>query len=409
MGIYLLNKNNVLPKKLIITAGVVFVGFSIFNIWTNLSNQRVMQGVSERDIPAIQLACASSRLFAGEGASDQQNLTQDVLIQTLKELSLLTNDAPHISQKIAQAKTEDQLNTEIENYLNFKENRIDQVTQLSNLAFFLGVFGAGLLTFLAFFIFYRYKKNLQRLEQVLVSLESEKIKNIQSSKMASLGEIAAGLAHEINNPLSVIMGRSEILLTALTSEGNLSENDVIKHVGKINEVALRISNIVNSIRRISRGGVNTTEDNVSIADLLLDVKNVINEKLVSNQINFDMSQVLKEHIARGDFGLISQVILNLINNSVDAISGLDDKRIWITAENSSDGKLSVYMNDSGPGIPEAFREKLFLPFHTTKEVGKGTGLGLSISKGIMEQMSGSLVYDDGYPNTCFKLTFVKGK
>lgn len=409
MGIYLLNNKSVLPKKLIFISAIVFVSFSIFNTWTNLTNRRVMEGFSERDIPAIQLACATSRLFASDNSGSEGEVSRDVLNQTLNELSRLTDDAPKISEKILIAKTEDELNTQIEKYLSFKDERIYHVTQLSNLAFILGIFGAGLLIFLAYFIYYRYKKNLARLEQVLESLEQEKIKNIQSSKLASLGEIAAGLAHEINNPLSVIIGRSEILMSGLTTESGLNESEIIKHVGKIGEVAQRISNIVNSIRRISRGGNNKTEDNVAIADLLLDVKNVISEKLVNNQITFDSSKVLRYHIAVGDFGLISQVILNLINNSIDAIGQLEHKRIWIIAEEIADGKLAVYIHDSGPGIPQPFRDKLFIPFHTTKEVGKGTGLGLSISKGIMEQMGGSLVYDETQPNTCFKLTFKLGK
>ncbi len=367
-----------------------------------------MKGFSERDIPAIQLACASSRLFASANSQNNSYITHDVLSQTLQELSRLTDDAPQISKNISIAKTEDDLNTQIEKYLSFKDERILHVSQLSNIAFFLGVFGAALLTILALIIYYRYKNNLARLEQTLEALEQEKIKNIHSSKLASLGEIAAGLAHEINNPLAVIIGRSEILISGLTEENSLKESEIIKHVGKIGEVAQRISNIVNSMRRISRGGNNKTEDNVAIADLLLDVKNVINEKLVNNQINFDISQVLRHHIALGDFGLISQVILNLINNSIDAISQLVDKRIWVIAEEASNGKLVVYLHDSGNGIPQSYQEKLFIPFHTTKEVGKGTGLGLSISKGIMEQMGGNLIYDDSQPNTCFKLTFKLG-
>jgi C4-dicarboxylate-specific signal transduction histidine kinase len=97
---------------------------------------------------------------------------------------------------------------------------------------------------------------------------------------------------------------------------------------------------------------------------------------------------------------ISQVLLNLISNACDAIAERDEKWIRIGAERKN-GLVSIYVMDSGTGIPETVREKMFQPFFTTKEIGKGTGLGLSISTGILDAHNGSLSIDSTKPNTCF--------
>jgi C4-dicarboxylate-specific signal transduction histidine kinase len=230
---------------------------------------------------------------------------------------------------------------------------------------------------------------------------------INSSRLASLGEMAAGLAHEINNPLAVIIGRVEMILSQIT-DGSATNFDIIKTISKVQDMAFRISKIVTSMRKISKANKPDDVAETSLLMVIEDILNISSEKIRNSSVTVDYSKVDKALLVEVNFSQLSQVIINLINNSIDELIKLPEgnRNVWISTE-EIEGMAVLNIRDSGPGIPMAIREKLFQPFFTTKDVGKGTGLGLSISKALMVEMGGDLELSPELTQTCFRLKFKK--
>lgn len=221
----------------------------------------------------------------------------------------------------------------------------------------------------------------------------------QSYKMASLGEMASGIAHEINNPVSIISGKVRLLIQTI-KQNNFSKEQALTELDKINQTASRITKIVKGMRSYSRNVVEDPMTPVNISALIENVLSLSGERLKNNQIQIRVSVPEEEVILHCHETQMMQVLLNLIGNSYDAIIHLDEK--WIEIELSSkDSSVEIAVTDSGTGIPEEIAKKIMQPFYTTKEVGQGTGLGLSISKGIIEAHKGKIWYDSESRNTRF--------
>jgi len=368
-----------------------------------------------------------------EKSLDQENISirAYVLDDSLKELLVLTNDFPEVSAKLEaspnyrafiNASSEDFKNishldflpklrgdvqTLVEEYLLKKNEAIDQNIFFGYFSSMISLVGVLLFFALLYAIYLRYQRNSDRLEQVTKSLEQERLSTIQSSKLASLGEMAAGLAHEINNPLAVIIGRAEMIMGQI-SAGTATDVEVTKTISKINDMAVRISKIVTSMRKISKGSSQNELVSTNLASVIDDILNLSSERIRSSCINLDITGVNSELFVKANFTHLSQVIINLLNNSIDELGKIpEDKRnIWLSTEVLGDQAM-LKIKDSGSGIPATVREKMFQPFYTTKDIGKGTGLGLSISKGLMNDMGGDLELSPDLSQTCFILKFKK--
>jgi PAS domain S-box-containing protein len=223
---------------------------------------------------------------------------------------------------------------------------------------------------------------------------------IQSNKMASLGEMASGIAHEINNPLAIIK------MTTLQMQKNiLPDNTVLKNsIIKIDSTVDRISKIIQGLRIFSRDGRNDPFQIVLFDKMIDDVLSFCHERLKHHSIKLIKEELNPNLTFEGRQIEISQVLLNLLNNAIDAIDELEftDKWIKITAKKDDD-YLDIKISDCGPGIPLEIQSKIFQPFFTTKEIGKGTGLGLSLSLTIIKNHSGEINLDTTSPFTCFVL------
>ncbi len=246
-------------------------------------------------------------------------------------------------------------------------------------------------------------KKTSELENTLTKLKSAQSQLVQQEKMASLGTLTAGIAHEINNPINFISSNMmglESLVEDLTDDSLRIQEDkteieikseIEEHVSNINLLIGNINiginrtvEIIKSLRTFSRG----TEENFSNADINENIDSTL--LLLKNQHKGKI-EIIKNY---GDIpfifcsiGKINQVFMNLIVNAIQAIEDSGTIEIKTYIENEY---LVVEIKDSGQGIPEELQDKIFEPFFTTKEIGKGTGLGLAISYTIIKNHKGQI-------------------
>jgi C4-dicarboxylate-specific signal transduction histidine kinase len=238
-----------------------------------------------------------------------------------------------------------------------------------------------------------------QLSSALGELEAKQQMLLQSTKMSALGEMAGGIAHEINTPLGAILLNAEMLTSTAIENG---QYDMIQPLESIIKVVERISKIITGLRRFARNDSQDEKKPCSVRTIIDDTLTLCQEKIRARYIELQVSYEDENIKVACLPEQISQVILNLLSNSVDAVTGLAEDQHWIKIKVSFDsGALRIAVIDSGSGIPIDVREKIMNPFFTTKEVGKGTGLGLSISKGIIESHGGTLFYDLKSKHTTF--------
>ncbi len=236
-------------------------------------------------------------------------------------------------------------------------------------------------------------------------LEVQRHQAIQASKLSSLGEMAGGVAHEINNPLTIISA------LATRTKKNLKDSTVSiekseENLDKIINTVDRIAKIIRGLRAFSRDSNGDAFSKKSVQELIDMALELCGERYKENGIQLRVEWDSKAEVECREVQIV-QVLVNLLNNSLDAISSLKEKWIKISTK-ETDKLVFIYVSDSGKGISEEVSEKMMMPFFTTKEVGKGTGLGLSISKGIIEAHHGKFYYQqDEEGHTCFVLELKK--
>lgn len=228
----------------------------------------------------------------------------------------------------------------------------------------------------------------------LETLRNTKIQLVQSEKLAAIGELIAGVAHELNNPLTTITLSAELLL-----QQSVNEQDIYD-LGKIVSESQRAAKIVKSLLDFSRQRA-PERQSVAINQLIKSTTDLVSWELVKNSINwhFDFQEILPVTVA--DPNQLKQVFINVINNSVQAIKKQNKpgdikiitevgKPLFFGKVTSEESIIRIIFQDSGPGFPPAVLPKIFDPFFTTKGVNEGTGLGLSVCHGIITEHKGHI-------------------
>lgn len=228
-----------------------------------------------------------------------------------------------------------------------------------------------------------------------------------ASKFVALGEMAADIAHEINNPLTVIMGKAA-LLEASAKKGDAAE--MKESSSKIIEMVTRISKTIHGLSAYSRVGDADPVGAESLKNIIDSTLDICQERIRLNQIKVavDIEPVDTTIIARPV--QVSQILMNLVNNSFDAITlnqpALDSSERWLRIEVREDQKwVYLAVENGGPSIPPAIADQLFKPFFTTKTQGRGTGIGLTISRRLAETNDARLFLDRDRPFTRFVVQF----
>lgn len=241
----------------------------------------------------------------------------------------------------------------------------------------------------------------QAMQKKNKELEEQKVLAYQASKLASLGEVAAGIAHEINNPLAII-GSSAQIMENMIAKDSVDKEKLKSLAANIKQTVQRASRIVQGMRNIARQSDNDKFERVKIADMLEDSTSLCIERFKSRGVElkvFAQETTLNTYIDVNRT-TISQSFLNFLNNAFDAVVNNQERWVEIHLDIVKDN-LQLKIIDSGMGIDSDIQEKIFQPFFTTKEVGKGTGLGLSLAVSFIKQHHGSISIDNKNPHTCF--------
>jgi len=243
------------------------------------------------------------------------------------------------------------------------------------------------------YLLYRfYLENLKFKEQ--------QIEVVNSARMSSIGLMAASIAHEINNPLTIILGRSAKGLKLLNDPVFEFDRETLKmYFSKINDAASRMTKIISGVKVIARDANQDQFDQVWAHDLIEHVTDYLSERYKVHGVELIIEEI-PEVVVKCRESQIAQVLVNLLNNAYDAIEDLPEKWIKINFK-IVDKKIQIIIMDSGLGISPEIRNKIMSPFFTSKVTSKGTGLGLYISSKILKEHMGELRYDDSYRHTTF--------
>ncbi len=234
---------------------------------------------------------------------------------------------------------------------------------------------------------------------------------IQASKMTALGEMSAGIAHELNQPLNAIKVGNEFLKMMIEGGKEIQKGDLYRVVTEVSGQVDRASEIINRLRDFGRKA-DFTRERVGVNKAVQDVLAIIAHQLALQNIviELDLDETLPPILAHTN--RLEQVIFNLITNARDAInqtgeaSDGSNPRIITIRSFWDRERIAFAVSDTGTGIPEEVGDKIFEPFYTTKEMGKGMGLGLSIIKGIVREYGGDIdVHSESGKGTTFELTF----
>lgn len=232
----------------------------------------------------------------------------------------------------------------------------------------------------------------------ITQIQQQQSELIHASNLKALGEMAGGIAHEINNPLQTLSLQSRALKSSFSDLKSIPPL-VSEQLDTVENTISRIAKLVKGLRDLTRDVANDPAGYFFVTEALDDVMSVSSERMKNLGIKLEIKGNTNLAVS-GHMIQISQVLINLFNNSIDALLKLDTK--WITVEVSEVGSsVFIVVTDSGPGIPKAIADKLMLPFFTTKGPGKGTGLGLSISKSIIERNGGNFYLDTKAAHTRF--------
>ena len=250
----------------------------------------------------------------------------------------------------------------------------------------------------------RYREKLEA-DKVLKEKDAELE---EAQRLSVVGEFAAGIAHEVNNPLAILKGKAQLLQLQIQSL-NISQKEetekINESVNVINDTVDHTADLIKNLKTFSSKDKFGTLKFSSLSEIIDVALNISKSRCSYAGIELEIDVDEKIEVECSPVSL-SQVILNLILNAIHAIETIENKWISIKTKTSKKG-LQILVTDCGSGIPDDIAGKIMHPFFTTKEPGKGTGIGLSLSRKAVAKMNGHLYYNTNSPNTQFIIEFEK--
>ena len=247
-------------------------------------------------------------------------------------------------------------------------------------------------------------------EQALAGdlIKLQQVKLIQTEKMSALGEMAGGVAHEINNPLMVIKTHADYLAILARKGKTVASADVEAITAKINFTVDRIAKIIRGLRAFARDTGNDPFQVSQVERIIRDTLDFCETRIKNNGIDLIVDAIDPGMTVECRSVQIEQIILNILNNAFDVVSGRHEEQAWIriSAQDLGEG-VRIEVANGGPAVPSELKQRIFQPFFTTKAIGRGTGLGLSIARGIASAHGGHLDLEEPRRHTTFSLTLPK--
>lgn len=241
---------------------------------------------------------------------------------------------------------------------------------------------------------------MDELVEARKNLRAQEAQSHYTAKLVSLGEMAAGIAHEINNPLAIIQGSSD-QIEKIASRSETEVTRLLEYNNKIQKTVGRISRIIKSLKGLARNGENDPFLPFEFQHILEPCIEISRQRFRDENVELEIVPYDPSIKIVGQEIQLSQVLMNLMNNAFDAALSGPGRR-WVKIElTQNEEYFDIKVQDSGNGVPREIRDKIMEPFFTTKPINKGTGLGLSISKNIMIQHQGTLLLDENSPFTTF--------
>lgn len=239
----------------------------------------------------------------------------------------------------------------------------------------------------------KLRDTVMSLERANAELQNAQKEILKAEKMASVGRLAAGIAHEIGNPLGIVLGYLEML-----KQNDIDENDKVDFLERTEDEIQRINTIIRQLLDLARPKTSEVQS-LSVHFIIQEVIDIMRMQPIMKDIHIDLALRAGDDCIWGNEDQLRQVFLNLLLNAADAIHSVKDGkdgRIMVSTEIASlsvDGRkkcLRTVFRDNGAGIDSQQLQNIFDPFYTTKEPGKGTGLGLSVSYMIIEMLGGTI-------------------
>jgi two-component system NtrC family sensor kinase len=234
------------------------------------------------------------------------------------------------------------------------------------------------------------RRHISSLEEANRRLKEAQKEIIRSEKLASVGRLAAGIAHEIGNPIGIILG-----YLGLIRKGDITDQEKIDFIDRVETEITRVNRIINQLLDFSRPSRGTKEES-RVHDLLSYTINMLRPQSMMEGVKINLDLRASRDTIMADPNQLHQVFLNIILNAADALSGEGlteapgEKKLGIISENPNESMIELRFIDNGPGIAEEELIHIFDPFYTTKDPGKGTGLGLSVCYWIVEGHGGEI-------------------
>jgi C4-dicarboxylate-specific signal transduction histidine kinase len=237
------------------------------------------------------------------------------------------------------------------------------------------------------------KKSQQKLYEIELKTVEEQLKdqkeiNKHQAKLASIGEMAAGVGHEINNPLAISMGNTSLLEQELKKDDSCKES-IAKKIEKIKHGHDRIRRIVDGMRIYARSDSDLNEI-ISIRKAIDLTVSLISDIYEKDGVVITRQNPTTKFYTKGSLGKLQQIILNLISNAKDSTEGQSKREIYLSLKKNDSHTFTFAVRDNGCGIPDDIKDKILNPFFTTKEVGKGAGLGLGFVNEMTKELKGFL-------------------
>lgn len=244
-------------------------------------------------------------------------------------------------------------------------------------------------------------------QAIIIGIDITEIKHLEDSvsfmdKLSSLGEMVAGIVHEINNPLQLISAENQRVPLLLKKGEN---EKVVQGSEKIHKTISKITRIIAGVKNFVRQGQKDPDVEFKISQVIDDAVVLCEGKFKQSDVTVKV-ECPTSLTVKGNYTQIFQIFTNLFTNAVDAIEANSEKWINVLVEDA-DNFLNIKIVDSGPGIPDDIVDDIFKSFFTTKGLGKGTGLGLSLSKRIALEQGGDLTVMRSEPHTTFVLRLPK--